>query len=303
MAEVTDTTDSTARQHLRQTLVLLRGVCSLLGMLDGDPEEVHTPARTAGLADVDALLKAADSATTAAKSPTCKWSPEVPPPEFWTEFLRCVYSQAVAVCKAAGKPEATDHVAALEMRTRALGPACLRLAGRLESSLTSSLDSVWVQALCAHMHAIAGVPMMSNLADFLPGTAAATSTPPAFRTDMYAVTEDHIRAEATTTTNPLAQLIHAKTFGGPPDLLLPQCRQVLEDVLSSVRREEGEEALVTVRAAVQQAGAAMPGIAVDGICSSPETCAAIAALVRDFEVLCDIVNVEGIAEDMYPLMK
>lgn len=291
---------------MRHTLVLLHGTCRLLGLVATPalPEEFHTAARTAGLADVDAVLAYADKE--ASSDTACVWSPDVGPDDFWRRFVACVLQQARAMCSGTDaelKVVNGYHVAALEMRNRALGPACLRLAGRMTHARPGVANNTWVHVLCAHMYAIAGVPMMANLADFLPDTPAAASTPSAFHRDMYAATKEDVRAAADAVDNPVAHLAHAKTFGGPVNLLLPQCAAVLETVLADVRRDCGEDAEALVRAAVEAAGDAMPGMDPASISDNPDEVAAVVDLVRAFEVLCDVVDVEGIAESMFAYMR
>ncbi len=328
----TDVDRVKATLHFNYTLALLKDVCTLLAAMPAhDPsisEEFHTVSRNSGFdslppstsAPEDDSVKVIDDADVDGGKDEVEdvdWT-AIPEADFWGTYITAIVQDAKTVAKKFNRPECALHVAALELRTRALGPAALRLSGRLncgrkttKTGTTHTHDThdidpenVWVQVACAHLCAIAGMPYMSNLADFLPDTAAAAATPASCMKDMYSLDRKDVEAEACTEANPVARLVHARVFGGPVPLLTSKSAALLDSLLLSIREAHGETIAATMRGAVEAAGEAMPGVSLDLVVpSNPGLGAGIKQLVDDFEALADAVHIEGIAEEMYLMMR
>lgn len=298
---------SGSKDHFRLTLELLFDVCCLLAATAAEPEVFHTPERNEGLRglaakdfvgsedldlDLDLDLDDLDQ----------DWD-ALPPRDFWPAFVKAVVAKATLAAREHGRAKDTLHVAAIDLRIRALGPASLRLGCRLcrEDAIPGlDTENPWVQVACAHLFAIAGMPAMSTLADFIPGQTASVTTPKSAMVDMYALGRKEIMAAVFADVNPVAKLVHAKTFGGPVQYLYPDSVKLMNDIFSEVETEHGEGVAAMVRAAVETANQAMPGVDPLAILpSNPGVCEALVELVDHFEQLCKHVHVEGIAVDFY----
>lgn len=249
--------EANAREYLAATARVLR---CLSRLLEGDG--FHTPARTRGLGRVFEPPSASDDPTT--------------PKDFW----KVVFHKAIAKTRA-HHPKTTPEWrilmgAANLVRTTAMD----RMGIRVAVAIPEDDSSVWARSARAHLFALAGMPLFSNVHD-LP--------------DPEPFSEARVRAIAAGPPSDVARAQHLRTFAGPVHTLYPSSLAVLRSIL----HKEVPRGLRTVfTAAVIQAGMNFDPEAVFD--DADRRSKNMMRLVRAIDHFCHIVNPEDVIIDGAP---